>query len=772
MENVLSFGEGEDKLDMELGKVNFIVGPNNSGKTNVMRGIDHFKKCLLGGVSYADHVNIMRDGNEHRPFKIEVVMELDKEMKKIELFFEMLKEFIKEKFRKDATNIGENFFGSPIKDLFNNGDSYENRHEKIFIFCEHILNGIFRHLLTTIFSERTISISLKFDGLPKNSPVLKILTSERKIIIQDSVLKPTGKDGQGSREISRYIITNSFLKDSFLNFLETDDIDIDPESFIDRISQKQKDSLSLYMQIGNVSSPLKDVIRSKFDEAFPYNNPNDFFNIQNTIFPYIANKITVTDILRKFSGINSLNEYLNYRDNPQITTSNIPSVLFDMKNSMYRDERNKYLKIQKAFGHKTKHHVDIVSDIKYNMHKEINNAQSTEDSPNKYIQLEKSRRLTLLHGIIEGADGVIELISTDKNGREFGFENCGAGFFEILYFYTMVYSPQLSSVRFLDEPAQNLHPRWQTEILKSLMKDEDIKNEQFIITTHSPYLLPLELQNDVNLYYLNKIEDITKISKIIIEDRDIRNCFQRKKEIFFSDMNILVEGPSDVIYIQHLLESIEEFDTIDLEIVQCGGGGNVKKAHDHLRKWGVPSVAVFDADDRALEEDSIIKLPCDIEGTIVLGDFLWELKRILKKNYNLKKDYQKLYLTKKKGRDLFQAIDKFKEFFTMIKSSDELIEKLPTIIKLTKKLTNSLEDEEAELFRRYKITKKKLDEFDKLRKKESGKTELAYLIVQENADKFYHPIHPLFIHRIKSVLETENEMIESKSECGGELANG
>jgi AAA15 family ATPase/GTPase len=42
IENTLSFGEGEDKLEMELGDINFIVGPNNSGKKNLMSVIDLF----------------------------------------------------------------------------------------------------------------------------------------------------------------------------------------------------------------------------------------------------------------------------------------------------------------------------------------------------------------------------------------------------------------------------------------------------------------------------------------------------------------------------------------------------------------------------------------------------------------------------------------------------------------------------------------------------------------------------------------------------------
>jgi AAA15 family ATPase/GTPase len=46
IENALSFGEGDDKLEIELGDINFIVGPNNSGKSNVMRVTYHFRKNL------------------------------------------------------------------------------------------------------------------------------------------------------------------------------------------------------------------------------------------------------------------------------------------------------------------------------------------------------------------------------------------------------------------------------------------------------------------------------------------------------------------------------------------------------------------------------------------------------------------------------------------------------------------------------------------------------------------------------------------------------
>ena len=41
LSNVLSFSE-ENPLDIELSDLNFIVGPNNSGKTNILRALRYF----------------------------------------------------------------------------------------------------------------------------------------------------------------------------------------------------------------------------------------------------------------------------------------------------------------------------------------------------------------------------------------------------------------------------------------------------------------------------------------------------------------------------------------------------------------------------------------------------------------------------------------------------------------------------------------------------------------------------------------------------------
>jgi len=85
-ENILSFGSGDDRLDMDFGDMNVIVGPNNSGKTNVFRIVGRFYHGIRseGQIKLED----MKHYGTSGPSFVEVTFVLDEEeMKSIDDFF-------------------------------------------------------------------------------------------------------------------------------------------------------------------------------------------------------------------------------------------------------------------------------------------------------------------------------------------------------------------------------------------------------------------------------------------------------------------------------------------------------------------------------------------------------------------------------------------------------------------------------------------------------------------------------------------------------------
>jgi len=766
MENVLSFGEGEDRLDIELKDLNYFIGPNNAGKSNVMRGIQHFILSLNDKVTYEDHLEIMRDRDEHRPFKIELHVDLEKEMDDIVFFFEMFKEFIRERKKIEVNNFDEGKINNLDLDqrMLKKLNKSELK-EKMMAFYSSIIDYTIDRIIHKIFPNHELIVSLQFDGTPRSNPEKRIFTDEENIVIINAILTKNDREGISGYEIANIFDIRHNLKPLFQNYMKTGKVSIDEDYIFNHLDEEVNRSIQLSMQLGNIDHLRKEFISSKLIEVFPYIQPQGYYQFDKVIYSLISRKTIIADILREFRGKNSLNEYLMYKENETIQTSNLPSLLYDLKNSKDYYRQNIYKNIKKQFEIKTQLSLNVISDIQYSKLIEIDESQAIKSNTMGPFYLDKALKLTLIKGLLEGADGVIELRTKVKNGKDFPFEKCGTGLFEVLYFITLMNISQENDVILLDEPTQNLHPRWQTDFLKGIKKPDETGLRQFFITTHSPYLLPAEMSVENNYYYIKKNNSVSNISKITLPDKDIRYCFMRKKEVFFSDLNILVEGPSDVRYLSPIIEKIFEDSFSDIEIVQCGGGGNVIKAHNQLVQWGIPSIAIIDVDDDHEESENVVKLPCDVEGTIVLGDFLWQLKDIMKEEYNLKKDFQKLFPTmnnrKKIKKSLDDIFNQFKEFYKTSKSPDDLMDNLPIIMDIKGEIKAQIITEKDSLFDAYKISREKLAKFIDLKKEVDGKTDLANLIVQENIDLVMESIHSSLIERITKIKKettTSNEL--------------
>ena len=94
--------------------------------------------------------------------------------------------------------------------------------------------------------------------------------------------------------------------------------------------------------------------------------------------------------------------------------------------------------------------------------------------------------------------GVLVLPVVGQQGRDLPVEFAGAGVWEALLLSTTL-SDSTGRVALLDEPARNLHPTLQRRLLGEMRR----ASGQFIMTTHSPYLVPVgddvELTNILRL---------------------------------------------------------------------------------------------------------------------------------------------------------------------------------------------------------------------------------------------------------------------------------
>lgn len=138
---------------------------------------------------------------------------------------------------------------------------------------------------------------------------------------------------------------------------------------------------------------------------------------------------------------------------------------------------------------------------------------------------------------------------------------------------------QGSVILLLDEPGLSLHALAQQDFLQYI--DELSERHQVLYTTHSPFMVHSDRLNEVRV-----VEDQDKIGTVIsdhLSGSDPRTLFPLQaalgytiaQNLFISERNLLVEGPSELIYLQAVSAMLEGDSRIGLRenitIVPTGG---------------------------------------------------------------------------------------------------------------------------------------------------------------------------------------------------------
>lgn len=184
-------------------------------------------------------------------------------------------------------------------------------------------------------------------------------------------------------------------------------------------------------------------------------------------------------------------------------------------------------------------------------------------------------------------------IENTRHGVSVNFDERSAGFvwfFSFLIWFSQVkktYGENLFIL--LDDPGLTLHARAQADLL-AYIRDQLVPNYQIMYTTHSPFLIDPDHLLDVRTVedvVTNKGELLgTKISdKILTVDPDTIFPLQAAlgyditQTLFIGKNNLLVEGPSDLMYLKWFSHELESRGRVPLDtrwvIVPCGGIGKV-----------------------------------------------------------------------------------------------------------------------------------------------------------------------------------------------------
>ena len=142
---------------------------------------------------------------------------------------------------------------------------------------------------------------------------------------------------------------------------------------------------------------------------------------------------------------------------------------------------------------------------------------------------------------------VTEQDSSSGSSWELPVQLCGAGTWEALVIAEALAGPD--QVIVMDEPALNLHPGWQQQLL-ALLKE---RAGQSLLITHSPYLLPLEDEDDIyRIVRASRAGGVTRLSRArrpVPDPRAVIRDYSMSADaraLLFASGAVLVEGDTEL----------------------------------------------------------------------------------------------------------------------------------------------------------------------------------------------------------------------------------
>lgn len=172
------------------------------------------------------------------------------------------------------------------------------------------------------------------------------------------------------------------------------------------------------------------------------------------------------------------------------------------------------------------------------------------------------------------------------------FDDRSAGFtwfFSFLVKFSQVRKNQGNVIILLDEPGLNLHAKAQGDLLRYI-RDKLEPEHQVVYTTHSPFMVPTDrlmtvrTVEDVVVYRPNEEPEVrgTKVGdQVLSTDRDTLFPLQSalgyeiSQSLFVGAHTLLVEGPSDLLYLQAFSQKLKALKRahLDPRWTVCPSGG-------------------------------------------------------------------------------------------------------------------------------------------------------------------------------------------------------
>jgi predicted ATP-dependent endonuclease of OLD family len=228
-------------------------------------------------------------------------------------------------------------------------------------------------------------------------------------------------------------------------------------------------------------------------------------------------------------------------------------------------------------------------EIQFDIQKNIETVKNTYNREDKIVE-------HILHIRVKNKRNIVSL---PLKNRSKGFN----WFFSFLVWFKKIQEDKSSSyVLLLDEPGLNLHASAQEDLLRFI--ENLSKDYQIIYTTHSPFMIDSQKLHRVRTVFESEKGSVISDS---IQEKDPRTLFPLQaalgydiaQNLFVSKNNLLIEGVSDLIYLEVMSDIIKKDDREglrdDITLVPTGGLDKVATFISLLRGSKLNIVCLLDS---------------------------------------------------------------------------------------------------------------------------------------------------------------------------------
>jgi len=267
--------------------------------------------------------------------------------------------------------------------------------------------------------------------------------------------------------------------------------------------------------------------------------------------------------------------------------SNLHSYLLYLKTNHYQELRDRFVEIQEAFQQ-----IYRASNLQF-------------DATLRFKERKPKQEVVGAEPVYD--PDFAELVITDTAiGNQTTLSDAGAGVGETIFLLTKCLGIK-NSVIVLDEPALHLHQTQINALVSHITKSLIKNNNQLIVITHSSALLNIELFKHGNeLVSVRRQNGISGVFQPTLEKKEwLEDMIPKlkhllKPEILFAKAVVLTEGPSDKNFLEAMSSALGETDegmnleANDVAVIDVGGYNGFKTFSEFLEHFAIPYIILAD----------------------------------------------------------------------------------------------------------------------------------------------------------------------------------